>query len=107
MPLGASGTLIANTEMRFLDLDGRDVGSSGPGEITVRGPNVLMGYKDNDSATRESMIDGEWYRTGDLGYIDKDGFLVLYDRLKDIIKYKGYATFLTRLEYLGNCLSSG
>jgi len=42
LPLSAAGTLIANTEMRFLDLNGADVGAKGPGEITVRGPNVMM-----------------------------------------------------------------
>ncbi|KAF2494596.1 acetyl-CoA synthetase-like protein [Lophium mytilinum] len=98
MALGASGKLIANTEMRFLDLDGKDVGASGPGEITVRGPNVYMGYKDDEATTQESMIDGDWLRTGDLGYIDKKGFLVLYDRLKDIIKYKGFQVSPLELE---------
>ncbi|KAF2802373.1 acetyl-CoA synthetase-like protein [Mytilinidion resinicola] len=111
MALGASGKLIANTEMRFLDLDCKDVGASGPGEITVRGPNVFMwvpicnpfcvkrrGYKDDELTTQESMIDGDWLRTGDLGYIDKDGFLVLYDRLKDIIKYKGFQVSPLELE---------
>ena len=49
----------------------------------------LRGYKDNPEATANSQIDGEWYRTGDLGYIDENGFLVIFDRIKDIIKYNG------------------
>ncbi|TVY54798.1 4-coumarate--CoA ligase 2 [Lachnellula cervina] len=98
LPLSAAGTLIANTEMRFVDLDGTDVGSKGPGEITVRGPNVMMGYKDNSDATAESMLEGNWYRTGDLGYIDNNGFLVIFDRLKDIIKYNGFQVSPTELE---------
>lgn len=51
---------------------------------------VYRGYKDNPEATASSKIENEWLTTGDLGYIDDKGFLVIFDRLKDIIKYNGY-----------------
>ena len=47
------------------------------------------GYKDNETATRESMLAPGWYRTGDVGYLDQNGYLVIVDRIKDVIKYKG------------------
>lgn len=53
---------------------------------------VHRGYKDNPVATADTMLEGGWYRTGDLGYIDDNGFLVVYDRLKDIIKYNGFVS---------------
>ena len=52
--------------------------------------SLPRGYKDDPVATDDSMLKDGWYRTGDLGYIDDNGFLVVYDRLKDIIKYNGY-----------------
>jgi 4-coumarate--CoA ligase len=52
---------------------------------------ILRGYKDNEEATRESMLAPGWYRTGDVGYLDKNGYLIIVDRIKDVIKYKGYS----------------
>jgi hypothetical protein len=48
------------------------------------------GYKDNEEGTRESMHGPDWYKTGDIGYLDDKGYLIIVDRLKDVIKYKGY-----------------
>ncbi|KAH8892298.1 acetyl-CoA synthetase-like protein [Thozetella sp. PMI_491] len=98
LPITAAGTLIANMEMKFLEVDGQGESIQGPGEITVRGPNVMMGYKDNLEATNDSIMDGGWYRTGDIGYIDENGFLVVFDRLKDIIKYNGFQVSPLELE---------
>ena len=113
LPLSAAGSLVANCELRFLDTDGKDVGARGPGEITCRGPNVMMyvcvcvcvcvsrfarctwltgenrGYKDNKRETAKAISPDGWLRTGDLGFLDGNGYLYIYDRLKDLIKYKG------------------
>jgi hypothetical protein len=69
--------------------------------MVINWPEMLTllrrGYKDNPTATAETMLEGGWYRTGDLGYIDENGFLVVYDRLKDIIKYNGFVFLLLSL----------
>ena len=63
---------------------GCQVKIAGDGEILVKGPNVFQGYYKNDDATRETLTDG-WLHTGDLGYVDEDGFLFISGRKKDII----------------------
>ncbi|KAL5360466.1 hypothetical protein BJX96DRAFT_184555 [Aspergillus floccosus] len=98
LPLNGAGKLVANSELRFLDTDGKDVGARGPGEITCRGPNVMMGYKDNEEETAKNMFEDGWLRTGDLGYIDDYGYLTVYDRIKDLIKYKGFQVAPSELE---------
>lgn len=60
--------------MKFVEIDGIKWVAKGPGEIVVRGLNIMMGYKDNPRATAETMLENGWYRTGDLGYIDEHAF---------------------------------
>ncbi|KAJ6002954.1 hypothetical protein N7451_005501 [Penicillium sp. IBT 35674x] len=98
LPLSASGSVISNTEIRFLDPDGKDVGCRGRGEIVCRGPNVMMGYMHNAKETAETILEGGWLRTGDLGYLDSKGYLYIYGRLKELIKYKGFQVAPSELE---------
>ncbi|KAJ5372479.1 hypothetical protein N7517_004485 [Penicillium concentricum] len=98
MPLNATGKLIANAEMRFIDSTGDDVGDGAPGEITLRGPHIMMGYLGDPKATREHMLDGGWYKTGDIGYLDAQGFLFVSGRIKDIIKSNGFQVSPLELE---------
>ncbi|OBT78862.1 hypothetical protein VF21_02764 [Pseudogymnoascus sp. 05NY08] len=88
-PLVATGTLLANIKIRFINEQLQDVPPPQIGEICVSSPTIMMGYKDNDAATRESMLEPGWYRTGDIGYLDSNGYLIVVDRIKDVIKYKG------------------
>ncbi|KAJ5414131.1 NRPS-like protein biosynthetic cluster [Penicillium cosmopolitanum] len=97
-PLVAAGTLLANVKIQFLDEQGKEVPAGQPGEIVVSTPTIMLGYKDNDEGTRESMHGPEWYKTGDLGYLDDKGYLIIVDRLKDVIKYKGFQISPTELE---------
>ncbi|KAF5710207.1 lipase esterase [Fusarium mundagurra] len=98
MASNATGKAISNLEMRFLDESGNDVKAGEPGEITLRGPNIMMGYLRDPEATAKDMLEGGWYKTGDLGYVNEDGYLILKGRLKDTIKYNGFQVSPVELE---------
>ncbi|KAL3447436.1 hypothetical protein BJX65DRAFT_308164 [Aspergillus insuetus] len=87
---GSVRTLLPLVKMRVVDDDLLDVPAGESGEILVSGPTNFMAYKNNPEATQESYpLGDEWLRTGDIGHVDKDGFLWLTDRKKELIKYKG------------------
>ena len=71
-----------------MDVDGKLLPSGEVGEIVIRGPNVTLGYRRNPDANRSAFRDG-WFRTGDQGYVDSDGYLFLTGRLKEIINRGG------------------
>ncbi|MCF3148386.1 4-coumarate--CoA ligase family protein [Streptomyces platensis] len=100
-PPGAVGKLIPNTEMRLLSLEtGEDVGPGETGEILIRGPQVMKGYLGRPAET-DAMIDRDgWLHTGDVGRADGDGWLHVVDRVKELIKYKGYQVAPADLEAL-------
>ncbi|MFD7710103.1 4-coumarate--CoA ligase family protein [Streptomyces sp. NPDC059785] len=101
-PPGAVGKLIPGTEMRILALDDprQDLGVGEAGEIAIRGPQVMKGYLGHPEATAE-MIDADgWLRTGDVGHVDADGWLYIVDRVKELIKYKGFQVAPAELEAL-------
>ncbi|MCF8335487.1 MAG: AMP-binding protein, partial [Bacteroidales bacterium] len=82
--LGSSGFLVENIEITICDENGQELPTEEKGEIVVRGENVMVGYWKNEKATRESIKDG-WFYTGDLGYMDKDGFLYVLGRYKSLL----------------------
>ncbi|MFJ3232339.1 4-coumarate--CoA ligase family protein [Streptomyces sp. NPDC086787] len=101
-PPGTVGKLIAGTEMRIVSLDdpGKDLGTGETGEILIRGPQVMKGYLGRPDATA-AMIDTDgWVHTGDVGHTDADGWLFVVDRVKELIKYKGYQVAPAELEAL-------
>lgn len=101
-PAGTVGRLIAGTEMRIVSLDdpGKDLGTGEPGEILIRGPQVMKGYLGRPDATA-AMIDADgWLHTGDVGHVDPDGWLFVVDRVKELIKYKGFQVAPAELEAL-------
>lgn len=101
-PPGTVGKLIAGTEMRIVSLDdpGKDVGVGEQGEIVIRGPQVMKGYLGRPRATAD-MIDADgWLSTGDIGHTDADGWLYVVDRVKELIKYKGFQVAPAELEAL-------
>ena len=99
-PAGTVGRLIAGTEMRIVSLDdpATDLGVGEPGEILIRGPQVMKGYLGRPDATA-AMIDADgWLATGDIGHVDADGWLYVVDRVKELIKYKGFQVAPAELE---------
>ena len=98
-PPGSVGALIPNTEARLVDPEtGEDVPEGEEGEIWIRGPQVMKGYLNNPEATSETLTDDGWLRTGDIGRVDENGFFYIVDRLKELIKYKGYQVPPAELE---------
>jgi 4-coumarate--CoA ligase len=88
---GSSGQAVPSTECRIVDPETHeDLPAGLEGELWVRGPQVMKGYLNNPDATAETMAEGGWLRTGDLAEIDEDGFMFIRDRLKELIKYKGF-----------------
>ncbi len=98
---GTIGLLIPNTECRVVDPEtGADLGQDEDGEIWVRGPQVMPGYLNNEEATKTTIDDDGWLHTGDIGHIDADGHFTIVDRLKELIKYKGFQVPPAELEAL-------
>ncbi|UTR77511.1 4-coumarate--CoA ligase family protein [Streptomyces cavourensis] len=101
-PPGTVGRLLPNTEMRIVSLEdpARDAGPGADGEILIRGPQVMKGYLGRPDATAD-MIDADgWVHTGDVGRVDEEGWLYVVDRVKELIKYKGYQVAPAELEAL-------
>jgi len=82
--LGSSGVLVKNLELKICDLEGKELPLGEKGEIVVKGENVMLGYWKNPEATKQTVIDG-WLHTGDMGYMDKDGFLYVLGRFKSLL----------------------
>lgn len=102
-PHASVGTPVAGTENRVVGLDGQPIqppvqGLSEIGELWVRGPNVMSGYLDNPAATAETLDDEGFLHTGDLVAVDADLNVYIVDRLKELIKYKGYQVPPAELE---------
>ena len=98
---GASGQLIPGTQARIVDPEtGADVPRGMPGELWFRGPQNFKGYLSKPDATAETITADGWIRTGDIGTFDADGYLSITDRLKELIKVKGFQVPPAELEAL-------
>ena len=96
---GSVGMAPFNIEIKLEDVDNKGIG-----EIVTKGPNVMLGYYENEEATKEVMQDG-WFHTGDLGYFNKDGYLFITGRKKEVIVLKnGENVFPSDIEFIVNKL---
>lgn len=96
--VGTVGIPVFDTEVRIMN--GDEVAPTGePGEVCIRGPQVMVGYQDRPEETAETLVDG-WLHTGDIGVLDADGYLSIVDRKKDMLIYKGYNVYPRELEEL-------
>jgi acyl-CoA synthetase (AMP-forming)/AMP-acid ligase II len=102
--IGAAGWTAANSASKLIDpttgdeIGIPDTGLSEAGELWFKGPNVMAGYLGNEKATRETIDDDGWLRTGDMARVDSSGCVYIVDRLKELIKYKGYQVPPAELE---------
>lgn len=96
---GSVGVAAPNTECKIVDLTtGEAVGPCKEGEVCVRGPQIMKGYLNNPDATAITIDSDGWLHTGDIGYVDEDGHFFIVDRLKELIKYKGFQVPPAELE---------
>jgi long-chain acyl-CoA synthetase len=95
--LGSVGTPPPFFEMRIIGPDGQDVGDGEVGEIIGRGPIMMSGYYGREDLTDKALVAG-WLHSGDLGYMDSDGYLFLVDRKKDLIKSGGVSVYPKDIE---------
>ena len=110
-PVGSIGVAVANTEWRLIKteaeceeaqpLDAGEAEEAAPGErgeLCIRGPQVMLGYLDDEAKTAECLGASGWLRTGDVAVADARGFLYVVDRIKELIKYKGHQIAPAELE---------
>jgi acyl-CoA synthetase (AMP-forming)/AMP-acid ligase II len=96
-PLGSVGVLVPGTEARLVD-PATGLDAEGPGELWIRGPQVMAGYLDDPAATAATLTEDGWMRTGDVMRLGDDGVWWVVDRIKELIKFKGWQVAPAELE---------
>jgi long-chain acyl-CoA synthetase len=95
--VGSVGKPFSQVQLKILDDAGNEVPAKALGEICVRGPNIMQRYLNRPEATAETIVDG-WLHTGDIGYVDEEGFVFIVDRKKDMIIKGGYNIYPREIE---------
>jgi acyl-CoA synthetase (AMP-forming)/AMP-acid ligase II len=99
MKTGSVGAAVPSCETRVVDIDsGQDRGPGAEGELWIRTPSMMSGYLNKPDATAATLTSDGWLKTGDIGYVDDDGFVFVVDRLKELIKYNAYQVAPAELE---------
>ena len=99
--IGSIGQLLPNTEGKIVHPVSREIlGPFEEGELMVKGPQIMMGYLDDPDKTKECLDADGWLKTGDLAKYDQDGFFYITDRMKELIKVRGYQVPPAELEDL-------
>ncbi|KAI0871444.1 hypothetical protein GGS24DRAFT_492227 [Hypoxylon argillaceum] len=95
---GSAGKLLPNIEAMIVDLEGKELPIGKEGELWVKGPNVFPGYLNRPELQNDTFSEDGYFKTGDIGYFDDRGNLYITDRLKELIKYKGFQVAPAELE---------
>lgn len=95
---GCVGLPVPNTQLKIVDENLKALGPNEKGELLIRGPQVMKGYRNNDKANKEAFTDDGWFRSGDLAIGDEHGIITIADRLKELIKVKGFQVPPAELE---------
>ncbi len=95
---GSCGVALPGVRLSVVSPTGEPLGPGEVGEVSVQGPNVMVGYWNKPEATEAALTPDRWYRTGDLGYLDAEGYLFLVDRSKDMIVSGGENVYCTEVE---------
>ena len=95
--LGTVGLPLPGLDVRIADADGQALASGTPGELLVRGPNIIEHYLNRPDETREAFVDG-WFRTGDIAVMDEDGYIRIVDRKKDMVLVSGFNVYPNEVE---------
>ncbi|KAE8443558.1 hypothetical protein EG329_001720 [Mollisiaceae sp. DMI_Dod_QoI] len=96
--LGSNGPPLPNQICKFMSPDGHEVAPGQEGELWISGPNVFLGYHNNPDATAACKTADGFFKTGDIGYEDEEGNMYITDRVKELIKYKGFQVAPAELE---------
>lgn len=96
--LGSNGPALPNQIVKFMSPDGEEVPTGKEGEVWIKGPNIFIGYLNNDAATSSCKTSDGFFKTGDIGYEDEDGNMYITDRVKELIKFKGFQVAPAELE---------
>ncbi|XP_050397729.1 uncharacterized protein LOC126815811 isoform X1 [Patella vulgata] len=98
---GSVGQAIKGIKTKIIDTKtGEPLGANQDGEVCIQGPQIMLGYLDQPDATAAIIDSDGWLKTGDVGHIDEDGYLFIVDRIKELIKYKGFQVAPAELEAL-------
>jgi 4-coumarate--CoA ligase len=98
--IGSVGKLLPNLSAQYLDPDGKELPIGQTGELAVKGPNVFAGYLNQPELTKAAFTADGFFRTGDIGHEDAEGNFYITDRVKELIKYKGFQVAPAELEGL-------
>jgi long-chain acyl-CoA synthetase len=95
--LGTIGLPVSSTDVRIVDEKGNELGYNQPGELQVKGPQVMKGYYNRPEETAKTIVDG-WLNTGDMAMMSEDGFMQIVDRKKDMILVSGFNVYPNEIE---------
>jgi len=98
--IGSVGTMLPNQTAKYMNAEDKEVPVGETGELWIKGPNIFKGYLNNVEGTKNALTEDGYFKTGDVGYQDQEGNFYITDRVKELIKYKGFQVPPAELEGL-------